>query len=458
MLNGRILIVDDDTSVLRSLEILLEQEFQHVQILSNPNQIPEVMEKNHYDLALLDMNFSAGRSTGNEGLYWLKEILKRDPDMVVIHITAYGDIDLAVRAMKEGATDFIVKPWNNDKLISTIRSGLKLRKTQLELKKVKESRSELSMEFNKQSQEIIGQSPAMQKVMSLAAKVANTDANVLILGENGTGKELIARYIHNASGRAQEPLITVDLTSLNEGVFESELFGHMKGSFTDAKSDKTGRFRLADGGTLFLDEIGNLSVAMQAKILTALQNKEIVPLGGTHAQTIDIRLICATNKNLEELIEKGLFREDLFYRINTIQIPLPALRERNEDIPLLAGYYIRHFCQKYNKPKKQLTAEALEALKEYDWPGNIRELKHAMEKAVILSESERLNEEDFSFSKHRSNEKKGDWPLRFEEIERKAILRALANNDSKLTDAAKELGLTRQTLYNKLKKYNISNS
>ncbi len=458
MVNGSILIVDDDTSVLRSLEILLEHEFKSVHTLSNPNQIPEVMEKSHFDLALLDMNFSAGKSTGNEGLYWLKEMLKRDPDLVVIHITAYGDIDLAVRAMKEGATDFIVKPWNNDKLISTIKSGLKLRKTQMELREVKQSRSDLSMELNKAGQEIIGQSEAMKKVMTVATKVAGTAANVLILGENGTGKELVARYIHNASERAKEPMITVDLTSLNEGVFESELFGHVKGAFTDAKTDKTGRFQLADRGTLFLDEIGNLSVAMQAKILTALQNKEIVPLGGTQAKKVDIRLICATNKNLETRIDKGLFREDLYYRINTIQIHLPALRERKEDIPLLADFYMRHFCQKYGKEKKEFTQEALETLMDYDWPGNIRELKHAVEKAVILTESNDLQEVDFSFSKRSSFTKKSEWPLRFEEIERKAILRALANNDSKLTDAAKELGLTRQTLYNKLKKYNISNS
>ncbi|MFO7842689.1 MAG: sigma-54 dependent transcriptional regulator [Bacteroidales bacterium] len=449
---GKILIADDDKNILKSLSILLDNDFDTVDTLSNPNLIISQYQKENYDIVLLDMNFSAGLNTGNEGIFWLNEILKIDKNATVIFITAYGDVNLAVKAMKQGATDFIIKPWNNEKLIHTLKSALKIRESQLKIDKLSKDNESLSGEINKPNEKIIGSSAAMKEIFSVIDKVAATDASVLITGENGTGKELIAKEIHRRSARKSKPMITIDMGSIPESLFETELFGHKKGAFTDAKEDKTGRFEIANGGTLFLDEIGNLPVSLQSKILTALQKQEIVPVGANKPIPIDIRLITATNKNPEELIQKGLFREDLFYRINTVQIQLPPLRKRKEDILEIAEYYLNTFAIKYEKQGVKFSNQAITTLQEYQWPGNIRELKHTIEKAVILSTNNSLEPEDFML---KQKPRKQDWPLKFEEIEKKAIVRALENNEGKMTEAARELGLTRQTLYNKIKKYNI---
>ena len=455
---GKILVVDDDKSVLRSLQMLLEEEFEWIGTLSNPNLIPKHLAEHKPDVVLLDMNFSAGMHSGNEGIFWLREILKIDEDVVVVLFTAYGDIDLAVKAMKEGAMDFVMKPWNNDKLISTLQAALKLKDSRYQVKDLSRQKHTLSEELNRQRNKVIGESEGMQQVMRMVEKVAATDANVLITGANGTGKELIAREIHNLSGRAQEPLITVDLTTVHESLFESELFGHVKGAFTDARTDRTGRLETASGGTLFLDEIGNLPYHLQAKMLTVLQKREVTPVGSNKARPIDVRLICATNQDMNRLIADGLFRDDLFYRINTIHIEVPPLRDRGEDVVLLANYYLEHYRNKYNKAHLTFGEDALDKLRGYHWPGNVRELRHAVEKAVILTENERISPSDFFFHEEGQSGSGEEWPLRFEEIEKKAILRALANNNGKLVHAARELGITRQTLHNKLRKYKIDHS
>jgi len=448
-------VVDDDPGVLRSLELLLYEEFDAVQTVANPNLIPENLAQYRPDVILLDMNFSAGRHSGNEGLYWLKEIRKRDGDVMVVMFTGYADIDLAVKAMKEGAMDFVVKPWNNERLIVTLKTAVQLRRSRHQVKDLSRQKESLSAELNKQTFDIIGESPAILEVMRVVEKVAPTDANVLISGENGTGKELIAREIHNRSGRLGAPMITVDLTTVHESLFESELFGHVKGAFTDARSDRTGRLEVANGGTLFLDEIGNLPYHMQAKLLTVLQNRQVTPVGSNEARSIDIRLVCATNKDMNRLVDEGRFRDDLFYRINTIHVEVPPLRERDEDVVLLARYYLNHYCSKYGKEGLTFAPEALDKLRSYHWPGNVRELRHAVEKAVILTEASAIGPGDFFFHHEASAGEKEPWPRRFEDIEKKAIIRALANNGGKLSSAAGELGITRQTLYNKLKKYQI---
>ncbi|MBU8892328.1 MAG: sigma-54 dependent transcriptional regulator [Bacteroidales bacterium] len=449
---GKLLIVDDDKSILRSLKILLETEFVTVKTISNPNSILSDYQKENYDVVLLDMNFAAGLNTGNEGIFWLNELLKTDKNAIVVLITAYGDVDLAVRAIKEGATDFVIKPWNNEKLIYTLKAALKIRQSQIKIQMLDKEKDTLSAELNKSKERIIGSSPAMNKIFELINKVAATEANVIILGENGTGKELIAREIHQKSKRFAKPMINVDLGTISETLFESELFGHKKGSFTDAKEDRTGRFEIANGGSLFLDEIGNIPVSLQSKLLTVLQKKEIIPLGGNIPVPIDIRLISATNKNLEELIQQELFRDDLFYRINTVQIELPPLRERQEDIIQIAEYYLKTFTAKYEKPQLEFSAESIKTLMNYTWPGNIRELKHTIEKAVILGSGSIIQANDFML---KQVDKKSEWPLRFEEIEKAAIKRALSNNKGVIVEAAKELGLTRQTLHNKINKYEL---
>ena len=360
-----ILIVDDNKSVLSSLELFLKRKVDKVITCSNPNQIPSLLREEKIDLVLLDMNFTAGINSGNEGLFWMREILKADPQMVVILITAYGDVELAVNAMKEGATDFVLKPWDNQKLLATIHSGLALRKAKRELKEVKQQQQQLQQDFTQSLGEFLGKSPAMEAVFKRIQKVAKTDASILILGENGTGKEVVAREIHQLSNRASKIFLAVDLGSISETLFESELFGHTKGAFTDAKEDRAGRFQTASGGTLFLDEIGNLSPAMQAKLLTSIQNKEITPIGASKPIPVDIRLLCATNKNLKEMVKEGLFREDLLYRINTIEISIPPLRERGTDILLIASHYLKQFAEKYDKPTLKLSSKSARQIMEY---------------------------------------------------------------------------------------------
>lgn len=450
-----ILIVDDNKSVLSSLELFLKHKIGKVVTCSNPNQIPSLLREERIDLVLLDMNFTAGINSGNEGLFWMREILKVDPQMVVILITAYGDVELAVNAMKEGATDFVLKPWDNQKLLATIQSGLALRKAKRELKEVKQQQEQLQQDFSQSLGEFLGKSPAMEAVFKSIQKVAKTDASILILGENGTGKELVAREIHRLSGRANKIFLGVDLGSISETLFESELFGHTKGSFTDAKEDRAGRFQTASGGTLFLDEIGNLSLAMQAKLLAAIQNREITPIGASKPIPVNIRLLCATNKNLKEMVKEGLFREDLLYRINTIEIALPPLRERGNDILLIANHYLKQFTEKYNKPTLTLSSKAAEKILDYRWPGNVRELKHAIERAVIMCEGESLKPEEFFAQNSQNQVELGSSPLSLDDAEKLLIEASIIRHKGNISNVAKELNIGRQTLYRKIEKYGL---
>jgi two-component system, NtrC family, response regulator HydG len=449
---GRILIVDDNEEILIALKLFLLNHFEVVDTQKNPNTIPASIQHQSYDVIILDMNFSAGVNTGNEGIYWMKNILKYDPLAIILFITAYGDIEMAVNAIKEGATDFIQKPWDDDKLLATIHTAARLRKSNLEIRKLRNKQIHLTENIDKSFRMFIGNSPEMQKVLKTIAKVASTEANILILGENGTGKELIAREIHKQSLRSGEVFVNVDMVSFNEGVFESELFGHVKGAFTDAREERAGRFEIASGGTLFLDEIGNLTLSMQTKLLAALQNREIFRIGSNKPVPIDIRLISATNKPLTEMISAGRFREDLLYRINTIQIILPPLRKRIEDIPLLADHFLIMYGEKYNKHDLKISKQGMNALIHYSFPGNIRELEHMVEKAVILCESGILKQQDLFFQQRIS-----DTPVQksfdLEANEKQLILEALEKHENNFTRASIELNISRKTLYNKIKKY-----
>ncbi len=455
---GNILIVDDNVQILNSLSILLKPEFESVTTLKKPDQVYSAMQSENFDVIMLDMNFKAGVNNGNEGIFWLNEIIKIDPQAVVLMITAYGDIELAVRAIKEGATDFIPKPWDAEKLIATLKAALDLRLTRQEVVKLRGRQKQLNEDIQNQYKIIRGKSPAMQEIYKTIDKVAPTNANVLILGENGTGKELIAREIHSKSKRSSEIFLGVDLSALNENVFESEIFGHMKGSFTDAREDRAGRFETASGGTLFLDEIGNLSMSMQSKLLNVLQNRQVTRLGSNKPVSIDIRLITATNKPVDQLVLEGLFREDLLYRINTIQIVLPPLRERKEDIPVLAEYFLTLHSDKYNKGRLSFSKEALQSLCEYSWPGNIRELGHTIEKAVILSEGRHIQPSDLFLKDKRSNIHDITSPKSLEEIERLAIANVLRQCEGNYSKAAQILEISRTTLYTKMQKYKLNES
>jgi DNA-binding NtrC family response regulator len=455
MIKGTLLIVDDSKSVISALEMMLQYEVEKLISISSPKRIHEVLTQNEVDIVLLDMNFQAGINSGNEGLFWMKEILKHDSNISVVMITAYGDVELAVRALREGAIDFILKPWDNKKLLATINAAWKLRSSRKEALLLKNDNQFLKKEMKRGEEKIVlGASPTMINVMNIVRKVAATDANVLITGENGTGKELVAREIHNQSKRSNELMVSVDMGSITETLFESEMFGHVKGAFTDAKDDRSGKFEIAQKGTLFLDEIGNLSLQSQAKLLSALQNRFIVRVGSNRQIPVDIRLICATNCTLPSRVREGLFREDLLYRINTIQIEVPPLRDRVDDIAVLAYHFIRSYCEKYNKPAKKINTQALEKLSNYQWPGNIRELQHSIEKAVILSDTSVLGPADFSFS----TASKGvlhDDNTTLEEMEKKLISDSIKRHDNNLSVVASKLGITRQTLYNKLKKYDL---
>ncbi len=454
MTAGKVLIVDDNQGILDSLEFSLKHEFEKIFTLKDPNKIPHVISDNDIDLILLDMNFTTGVNDGQEGLFWLKMILEMDPNAVIILITAYGDVELAVRAIKEGATDFIIKPWETEKLITTLKAALKLRKSSNENISLRSKQVHLSEDLDKKYVTIIGNSEAMRKVLITVDKVAQTDANVLLLGENGTGKEMIAREIHRKSKRKNEVMINVDIGSLSESLFESELFGHEKGAFTDAKTARAGRFETASGGTLFLDEIGNLSVSLQAKLLAALQNREIYRIGSSKAIPVDIRLISATNKDIRKMTEQHLFREDLLYRINTIQIELPPLRERGEDVLILAEFFLKKYAPKYDKKDIRISSRANDKLLEYSWPGNVRELQHTVEKAVIMSDSNSLEPEDFFFEIKKTSEA-GDENLNLDNIEKITIQKALKKFRGNMSQTAKELGITRTTLYKKLEKYEL---
>jgi DNA-binding NtrC family response regulator len=455
MIKGTLFIVDDNKSVISALEMMLQYEVEKLITISSPKRINEVLEKNDIDIVLLDMNFQAGINSGNEGLFWLKEILKHDSNISVVMITAYGDVELAVKALREGAIDFILKPWDNEKLLATVNAAWKLRTSRKEALILKNDNQFLKKEIKRGEEKIVlGASPTMINVMNIVRKVAGTDANVLITGENGTGKELVAREIHNLSKRSNELMVNVDMGSITESLFESEMFGHVKGAFTDAKEDRTGKFEIAHKGTLFFDEIGNLSLQSQAKLLSALQNRHIVRIGSNRQIPVDIRLICATNCVLPSRVSEGLFREDLLYRINTIQIEVPPLRDRVDDIPVLALHFLRVYCEKYNKPGKKLSTQALEKLANYQWPGNIREMQHSIEKAVILADSSVIGPADFTFSTASKGSAEDDIAT-LEEMEKKLIAESIRKHDNNLSVVASRLGITRQTLYNKLKKYDL---
>jgi DNA-binding NtrC family response regulator len=454
-MKGKLLIVDDHKQVLKALVQLLETEFDVITGISNPNLIISYLNQQEYDVILLDMNFSAGVNTGNEGIYWLNRILKSDPSAVVVMITAYADINLAVRAIKEGAIDFIVKPWDNHKLITTLQAACKLRQSKVENKKLRERQKQLNKGISKPCNPLIGKSQVMEDILQVIKKVAKTDANVLVAGENGTGKELIVKEIHNSSFRADEAFVSIDIGTITETLFESEMFGHIKGAFTDAKEDKTGWFETASGGTLFLDEIGNLSLTMQSKLLAAIQNRIIYKVGSKTPIPFDIRLVCATNKNLEEMVSKSLFREDLYYRINTIVIEIPPLRDRGEDIILLAEYFLKEYAGKYGKYSLKFSSKTLDKLMKYNWPGNVRELRHSVEKAVILCDSDVLVPDDFLITPSLQQTLQQDRSSTFAEIEKRAVQIALMNNNGNILKASKELGLARQTMYNKMQKYNL---
>lgn len=455
MLKGKILVIDDNKSILKSLKFFLEDYFEKVEAISNPNLLPSLLREEEFDVFLLDMNFTAGISTGNEGLYWLKKIKKADIDAIVIMITAYGDIDLAVKAMKEGATDFVLKPWDNKKLYATIKTGFELRRSKKELNKLQNRQKIIESDIDKKHSMLRGKCKSMQKIYKTLEKVATTNANVLITGENGTGKELIAREVHRLSKRKQEIFLSVDLSTITDTLFEAELFGFTKGAFTDAKEDRIGKFEAAKGGTLFLDEIGNLPYHAQAKILTVLQNRQITPMGSNKVTHLDFRLVCATNKNLPQLIEKNLFREDLFYRLNTIQIELPPLRERGEDILHLTEYFINSFKNKYEKHGLKISNKAIDAIANYNWPGNIRELKHTIEKAVILCDTKVIALEDLQLKSNPILKNETYKILSLEDSEKKAIFIALERNNWNLSKTAKDLKIGRQTLYNKISKYGL---
>ena len=451
---GKILIVDDNEDVLFALNLLLEPYTEKIKVATTPDRIEYFMTTFHPDLILLDMNFSRDAISGQEGFESLKQILQIDPQAIVIFMTAYTDTDKAVRAIKAGATDFIPKPWEKDKLLATLTSGMRLRQSQQEVSILKEQVEVLSGQ-NTSENDIIGESSVMQEVFTTINKLSNTDANILILGENGTGKDVIARLIYRCSPRYGKPFVTIDLGSIPEQLFESELFGFEKGAFTDAKKSKAGRMEVATNGTLFLDEIGNLSLPMQSKLLTAIEKRQISRLGSTQTVPIDVRLICATNADIRQMVEDGNFRQDLLYRINTIEIHIPPLRERGNDIILLADHFLDRYTRKYKKEIHGLTREAKNKLLKYAWPGNVRELQHTIERAVILGDGSMLKPENFLFHTTSKQKKEEEVILNLEQLERQAIEKALRISNGNISRAAEYLGITRFALYRKLEKLGL---
>lgn len=451
---GKILIVDDNEDVLFALNLLLEPYTEKIKVATTPDRIEYFMTTFHPDLILLDMNFSRDAISGQEGFESLKQILQIDPQAIVIFMTAYADTDKAVRAIKAGATDFIPKPWEKDKLLATLTSGMRLRQSQQEVSILKEQVEVLSGQ-NTSENDIIGESSVMQEVFTTINKLSNTDANILILGENGTGKDVIARLIYRCSPRYGKPFVTIDLGSIPEQLFESELFGFEKGAFTDAKKSKAGRMEVATNGTLFLDEIGNLSLPMQSKLLTAIEKRQISRLGSTQTVPIDVRLICATNADIRQMVEDGNFRQDLLYRINTIEIHIPPLRERGNDIILLADHFLNRYTRKYKKKIHGLTREAKNKLLKYAWPGNVRELQHTIERAVILGDGSMLKPENFLFHTTSKQKKEEEVVLNLEQLERQAIEKALRISNGNISRAAEYLGITRFALYRKLEKLGL---
>lgn len=453
MIPARILIIDDNRQILESLQLLLSDEFAGIDVISNPARIQEMLWRNDYDIVLLDMNFALGETSGNEGIFWLNEIQKTDPQLPIILITAYGDIDLAVKAIKEGATDFISKPWDPEKLIITLKNACRLRQSSKEINRLKNRQEQLREDLDRDFRMFPGSSEVMRELMANLKKVSGTDANVLVLGENGTGKELIAREIHRQSSRKEQIFVGVDVASLNEGLFESEMFGHVKGAFTDANSDRAGRFENANDGTLFLDEIGNLQLGLQAKLLQVIENREVIRVGDSKPVKLNIRLVTATNRSVKKMVGEGTFREDLYYRLNTVTLEVPPLRQRGNDTVELAEYFLGSYSRKYDKPGLRLSTRSMNRLLDYPWPGNVRELRHTMEKAVILAENATLEPADLHLQKSSGGGE--DDSFRLEDVERRAIIRVLDNCRGNHSRAAKMLDISRTTLYAKLNKYGI---
>jgi len=454
--NAKILIIDDDRDVLLAAKLFLRQHFTIVHTENKPENIPDLMRNENYDIFLLDMNFSKDATSGQEGFIWLNKILEIDPAAVVIFITGYGDIELAVQGIKEGATNFILKPWDNKKLLAEITANLQIRESKKELETLKDKQKYLISDADSSFGEIIGSSAAIQKVLATVQKVSKTDANILLLGENGTGKEMIARAIHRSSLRQKEVFITVDLGAITETLFESEVFGYKKGAFTDAKEDRAGRFEAANKGSIFLDEIGNLSYNLQSKLLSVLQNRKVVRLGSHKEIDIDVRVICATNLPLYQMVEDGRFRQDLLYRVNTVEIQIPPLRERTEDIPDLVEHFLKMYCTKYKLGTKKLSAAAAKRLKKHSWPGNIRELQHTVERAVIMSEGNTLQAHDFFLSRPiHKNALLNSENLNLEDTEKILIRKVIDKHGGNITKAARELGLTRASLYRRIEKYEL---
>lgn len=456
-IDAKILIVDDDQDVLLAAKLFLKQHFSIVHTEKEPENIPTLMAGENYDVILLDMNFSKNATSGKEGFHWLNVIMERDPSAVVIFITGYGDIELAVQGIKQGATNFLLKPWENKKLLGTITANLKVRESKKELEQLRSKQKVMMADQDKGFSEIIGHSPAMAEVYSAIQKVAKTEANILILGENGTGKELVARAIHRDSNRKNEMFVSVDLGAISESLFESELFGFKKGSFTDAKEDRAGRFEAANKGTVFLDEIGNLSLNLQSKLLSVLQSRKVVRLGTNVEIPIDVRLICATNMPLYQMVNENKFRQDLLYRINTVEVKVPPLRDRLEDLPVLIDHFLGIYCKKYNTGPKRINDSTIRRLEKHPWNGNIRELQHAVERAVIMGESNVLEPKDFFLSQMEDHNVSEFKPVstNLEETEKMLIRKVVDKHGGNISKAAKELGLTRASLYRRLEKYDI---
>jgi DNA-binding NtrC family response regulator len=452
---GKILIIDDNEDILFAARLLLKQYAAMVHTEKNPQSIPTLLKNDSYDLILLDMNFTKDVTSGSEGFHWLSKILEIDPAVVVVLITAYGDVEMSVKAIKAGATDFVLKPWQNEKLLATLSAAMNLRRSYLEVDRLRSRQKQLIADLDQPYHEMIGVCPSMQHVFTTIEKVAKTDANVLILGSNGTGKELVARAVHRNSLRANEVFISVDMGAITETLFESELFGHKKGAFTDAREDRVGRFEVASGGTLFLDEIGNLSLSAQGKLLRVLEQRQIYRLGANTPRPIDIRLICATNMPIYELVQKNEFRQDLLYRINTVEIKLPDLKDRIEDIPLLVEHFLRIYSKRYKKTPPKINPAALNKLKTYQWPGNIRELRHVIERTVIMSDSLLLNPTDFLFPETRQDKEFAFDNYNLDEVEKSVIRKVLIQYGGNISHAAKELGLTRTSLYRRMEKYGL---
>ena len=464
--NGAILIVDDDEDILVAVKLLLKRHFDTVITCNDPEDIPVLLAAHTFDAILLDMNFGPGESSGEQGFHWLSKIMEIDPHAVVIMITAHGGVNVAVEAMKLGATDFVAKPWQNEKLVATLSTSVKLRRSRSEAEKLKKTNRALAAVASAPTQPILGNSPAIAEVLSVIKRTAPTDANVLILGENGTGKELVARELHRLSNRSGEIFMSVDMGAVTESLFESELFGHKKGACTDAREDRVGRIQAAEGGTLFLDEIGNLPLHLQAKLLTVLEQRQVVPVGSDKPIPIEVRIIAATNLPMDKLKDENIFRQDLLFRLNTVEVHVPPLRERRQDVPEIARHYAEFYCKKYDKTPKAISSQAMEKIVGADWPGNVRALRHAIERAVILSETEEFTSNDFALetSSGTSNATTSDSAsgqqtipddLNLERLEKSAISGALKKHRFNISHAAKELGITRAALYRRMEKHGL---